>query len=388
MSLARRDQFTGSNNIAKPERLPEGAVVDAVNMDFTVGGKAELRTGFSKVRDCSNARAIFDMGSNGLALVDGEDLIRVDQDGSETFIAKLSAGHVAATLHNNLLYLNTAIESIVVGETVEQWSVEPPAFDVALTSGSMAPGLYKVAVTKLANGKESGCVPAVISVGEGQAISVTTYSAGDLRLYSSVANGQTLYYQGTATVQNKISAPVDDTERLETAILQPFPFCEILDSHKGLIVGARGRFLFYSMPLQPHLFNPEVNYLQFPCDIQLIASVSDGVYVCADKTYFLTSIGSNNISQRVVLDFGAVKGTAVKLPNKTVAWFSKYGQVIAGPEGMTELINKASYSPETASDGAAGFLEHNGNQMIATSMRGEQKGSRLQSNDHWDLEVI
>lgn len=387
MGISRRDQFTGSNNIAKPERLPEGAVVDAVNMDFTVGGKAELRTGFSKVRDCSNARAIFDMGSNGLALVDGEDLIRVDQDGSETFIAKLSAGHVAATLHNNLLYLNTAIESIVVGDTVEQWSVEPPAFDVSLTSGSMAPGLYKVAVTKLANGKESGCIPAVIGVGQGQSIVVSSAGSGN-RLYCSVANGQTLYYQGTASHSNYITNPVDDTERLETDMLQPFPFCEILDSHKGMIVGARGRFLFYSMPLQPHLFNPEVNYIQFPCDIELIASVADGVYVCADKTYFISSIGSDNISQRVVLDFGAVKGTAVKLPNKTVAWFSKYGQVMAGPEGMTELINKASYSPETASDGAAGFLEHNGNQMITTSMRGEQKGSRLQSNDHWDLEVI
>ncbi len=387
MSVVRRDQFAGSNNIAKPERLPEGAVVDAVNMDFTVGGKAELRTGFSKVRDCSNARAIFDMGSNGLALVDGEDLIRVDQSGSETFIAKLSAGHVAATLHNNLLYLNTAIESIVVGETVEQWSVEPPAFDVSLTSGNMAVGLYKVAVTKLANGKESGCIPAVISVGQGQSIVVSSAGSGN-RLYCSVANGQTLYYQGTASHSNYIANPVDDTERLETDMLQPFPFCEILDSHKGLIVGARGRFLFYSMPLQPHLFNPEVNYIQFPCDIELIASVADGVYVCADKTYFISSIGSDNISQRVVLDFGAVKGTAVKLPNKTVAWFSKYGQVMAGPEGITELINKASYSPETASDGAAGFLEHNGNQMITTSMRGEQKGSRLQSNDHWDLEVI
>lgn len=387
MSVVRRDQFAGSNNIAKPERLPEGAVVDAVNMDFTVGGKAELRTGFSKVRDCSNARAIFDMGSNGLALVDGEDLIRVDQSGSETFIAKLSAGHVAATLHNNLLYLNTAIESIVVGETVEQWSVEPPAFDVSLTSGNMAVGLYKVAVTKLANGKESGCIPAVISVGQGQSIVVSSAGSGN-RLYCSVANGQTLYYQGTASHSNYIANPVDDTERLETDMLQPFPFCEILDSHKGLIVGARGRFLFYSMPLQPHLFNPEVNYIQFPCDIELIASVADGVYVCADKTYFISSIGSDNISQRVVLDFGAVKGTAVKLPNKTVAWFSKYGQVMAGPEGITELINKASYSPETASDGAAGFLEHNGNQMITTSIRGEQKGSRLQSNDHWDLEVI
>lgn len=387
MSVVRRDQFAGSNNIAKPERLPEGAVVDAVNMDFTVGGKAELRTGFSKVRDCSNARAIFDMGSNGLALVDGEDLIRVDQSGSETFIAKLSAGHVAATLHNNLLYLNTAIESIVVGETVEQWSVEPPAFDVSLTSGNMAVGLYKVAVTKLANGKESGCIPAVISVGQGQSIVVSSAGSGN-RLYCSVANGQTLYYQGIASHSNYIANPVDDTERLETDMLQPFPFCEILDSHKGLIVGARGRFLFYSMPLQPHLFNPEVNYIQFPCDIELIASVADGVYVCADKTYFISSIGSDNISQRVALDFGAVKGTAVKLPNKTVAWFSKYGQVMAGPEGITELINKASYSPETASDGAAGFLEHNGNQMITTSMRGEQKGSRLQSNDHWDLEVI
>ena len=388
MSLARRDQFTGSNNIAKPERLPEGAVVDAVNMDFTVGGKAELRTGFSKVRDCSNARAIFDMGSNGLALVDGEDLIRVDQSGSETFIAKLSAGHVAATLHNNLLYLNTAIESIVVGETVEQWSVEPPAFDVALTSGSMAPGLYKVAVTKLADGKESGCIPATISVGAGQAISVTTYSAGNCRLYSSVANGQTLYYQGTATIQNKISAPVDDTERLETAMLSSLPFCNMLTSHNAMIVGARGRFLYHTRPMTPHLHNPESDYIQYANDITLIASVTGGVYVCADKTYFVSGLGSQEVNQRLVHEFGAITGTAVKLPSGAVTWFSKYGQVIAGPDGAVELVNKASYSPDTAKDGAAGLLEHNGNQMIVTTMRGEPAGSSLRSTDHWDIEVI
>src|SRR5699024_6220283 len=105
-----------------------------------------------------------------------------------------------------------------VGETVEQWSVEPPAFDVALTSGSMVPGLYKVAVTKLANGKESGCVPAVISVDQGQSIVVSSAGSGN-RLYCSVANGQTLYYQGTASHSNYIANPVDDTERLETDML-------------------------------------------------------------------------------------------------------------------------------------------------------------------------
>lgn len=387
MNIIRRDQFTGSNNIAKPERLPEGAVVDAVNMDFTVGGKAELRTGFKKIRDGQNIRAVFSMADGAIAIVEGSKVIRFE-GGAEYELANVSLGPVAATLNNGKLYLNTIAESIVIGRSVEPWAIESPAFDVSLVAGNMAPGLYKFAVTRIVNGRESGCWPAAINVGEGQAVSLTTEGNLDCRLYASMANGQTLYYQGVAASHNTIISPVDDTARLETAMLSRLPFCENLISHKGIIAGSSGRFLYHTKPMHPHLCAPESDYLQFPTDITLMASVSDGVYVCSDKTYFISGIGSSEMMQRVVAEFGAVAGTCVTLPNGAAAWFSKYGQVIAGPEGSIELINRNSYSPSVAVDGAAGLLEHNGNQMIVTTMRGEQKGSSLKSRDYWDIEVI
>lgn len=387
MSIVRRDQFVGSNNIAKPERLPEGAVVDAVNMDFTVGGKAELRTGFSKVRDCSNARAIYASGDDGILVIDSNSVFHI-KDGIETALATISAGPVSAVSYNAKIYLNTLAESIVIDQGVTKWALSQPQFDVSLVAGTMPAGIYKVAVTELHDGIESGCIPATINVGAGQAISVTTYSAGNCRLYSSVANGQTLYHQGSATIQNKISVPVDDTARLETAMLSSLPFCNMLTSHNAMIVGARGRFLYHTRPMTPHLHNPESDYIQYAEDITIIAAVAGGIYVCADKTYFVSGLGSQEVNQRLVHEFGAITGTAVKLPSGAVTWFSKYGQVIAGPDGAVELVNRASYSPDTAKDGAAGLLEHNGNQMIVTTMRGEPAGSSLRSTDHWDIEVI
>lgn len=386
MSIIRRDQFTGSNNIAKPERLPEGAVVDAVNMDFTVGGKAELRTGFVKVQDGSDIRALFDM-NGALVVVDGAEILKVVGDESVT-LATISKGPVAAVPHNGKLYLNTLIESIVIDDSVMPWGIKEPAFDVSLVSGSASPGIYKVGVTRIVDGRESGIWPAVVSVSAGQAISVTCAGGVDLILYSSVANGQTLYSQGMAASYNTISHPVDGTHRAETENLTTLPFCSILESHEGVIVGANGRFVYFTKPMHPHLHDEETGYLQFPSDITVIASVGSGLYVCADNTYFISRLGGADMEQRVVAEFGAVSGTKVRLPDGSAAWFGIYGQVIAKGDGALELSNMASYSPYNSELGSAGFLEHNGNQMIVTTMRGEQSGSRLKSTDHWDIEVI
>lgn len=387
MSIVTRDTFTGSNNIAKPERLPEGAVVDALNMDFTVGGKAELRTGFSKIRDGSNIRGLFTLGEH-LVVVDGGSVF-LRKDEVEHQVASVPLGPIAATECNGALYLNTLTSSLVITpRDVHPWAVHEPTFDVAVVSGSMEPGLYKVGVTLTIDGRESGCLPAVVRIGEGQAISVRCASSGDLRLYCSVANGLTMYSQGRAHPVNIVSSPLDDTARLETAFLTSLPFCERLISHDGLIIGSNGRFLYHTKPMHAHLHNAESDYLQFPAPITVIASVEGGVYVCADKTYFISNIGGQDMQQKTVTEFGAVPGTSVTLPDGKAAWFSEYGQVIAGPDGEAEFVNKGSYSPHITEGGASGFLEHNGNQMIVTTMRGEQKGSCLKSVDHWDIEVI
>lgn len=386
MNISRRDQFTGSNNIAKPERLPEGAVVDAVNMDFTVGGKAELRTGFELVRNDSDIRAVFSLG-DAIALVSGDELIRISDFGDKR-LAAIAQGPVAAVLHNNELFLNTMADSLRIGSEVEPWAVREPNFYLELTTGNFPSGIYKVAVTAVDGGIESGCMPMIITLGEGQGIRVNTDDQRACRIYCSVANGATLYYQGIAYQTNLLATPVDDTERLVTDSLYSLPFCSHLESHQSIIVGAQDRFVFYTRPMMPHLHNPEEDYLQFSSEVTAVVSVGSGLYVCADKTYFITGLGGPEMTQRAVLDFGAIAGTTVKLPDGTAAWFCKYGQVITRQDGSAELINRASYVPNTAEAGASGFLEHNGNQMIITTMRGEPTGSGLCSTDHWDLEVI
>lgn len=138
----------------------------------------------------------------------------------------------------------------------------------------------------------------------------------------------------------------------------------------------------------PHLHNPESDYIPFPAPITLLASVEGGVFVCADKTYFITGLGGPDMTSRTVLEFGGIGGTELTLPDGAVAWFSRYGQVIGRADGSVELPNRQSYAPLTAPRGAAGLLEHNGNQMVVTTMHGGVSGSGLRSADHIDLEVI
>lgn len=385
MLKPRRDTFTGSNNIAKPERLPEGAVVEAVNLDFTVGGKAELRTGFELVGEFTDVRALFDMGDD-LALVADDKLVRITPRGN-TELANLSGGPVAACWHNDELFINTLNESLRVGRDVKPWAIEAPVFDIEVVAGNFPAGIYQVAVTAV-QGVESGALPMIVRLDEGQGIRVNVTDDRDCRLYCSVVNGSTLYLQGIAYDTNLLGLPYDDSERLTTNALYRLPFCEQLASHGAMIVGAWGRYLFYTRPMMPHLHNPESDFLQFPAPVSVVISVDSGLFVCADKTYFITGLGSAELNQATRLEFGAVRGSAVLLPDGSATWFSEYGQVVGRKDGSIELINRDSYAPETAQQGSAGFLEHNGNQMVVTTMRGEPKGSGLRSTDHWDLEII
>lgn len=388
MNIINKSQFTGSNNIAKAERLPEGAVVEAINVDFTAGGKAELRAGFELIREEADTRAVFEMGGDALALIVDDQLIKVTPAG-EASLGAVAGGPVAAVWHAGELFLNTVNDSVRIGESRRSWAVPAPAFDVGVEAGSMRPGIYKVAVTAVDAGVESGCQPAIISVGEGEAIRVTVDDDRDCRLYCSQPNGLTLYHQGIAYSTNKIPANIlDDTARLETAGLYSLPFCSTLISHQALIVGAQGKFLYHTHPMWPHLRNPEADYIPFPAPISLIASVEGGVFVCADKTYFITGLGGPDMTSRTVLEFGGIGGTELTLPDGSVAWFSRYGQVIGRAGGSVELPNRQSYAPMTAPRGAAGLLEHNGNQMVVTTMQGGVSGSGLRSADHIDLEVI
>lgn len=393
MDKLRADRWAaGANNIAKPERLPEGAVAGAVNVDPTVGGKFELRVGFEQVLAGATMRALFEAGEL-LVLVDGDQLLAYDPATSSSLPLDTitPGGPVAAAYLNDSLYLNTMNESLRFdGQALTPWAVPAPQFEVQLVAGQMPAGLYKVAVTAIDGGVESGVLPLIVRLNGAQDLRVLCSDPRDCRVYCSATDGQTLYLQGRPLAgAMRLTYVADDTLRLETAELERLPFCDQLSTHNSLIIGSRGRYLYHTEPMWPHLHNPVSGFLQFAAEVVMHASVGTGLFVATtSKTYFITGIGTDEVQQREVLNCGAAPGSAVLLPDERVAWFTQYGQAIGSADGTVALPNRPNYAPDIGSIGAAGVLEHNGNQMVVTNMRGELQGNRLQARDFASLEVI
>lgn len=393
MRLPRYDDWkAGSNNLSGRDRLPESSFVSAINLDPSIGGKLGLRAQFEIVRPCSDARGLFACGRL-LVLVSGDQLIAFDPltDGSTLLATIANRGAIAATYLNGSLYLNTITDSLRFnGKAILAWAVPAPMATVAIVPGRLPAGVYKIAVTAIAAEVESGATPFIAVLDGTQGISVACTDARECRVYSSVADGQTLYDQGALQAGAMGLDYVSDSgARLQTAGLESLPFCDLLSTHQAMILGSRGQTLYHSEPMLAHLYSPTKGFIQFDCDIAMHASVGAGVFVAtAEKTYFITGIGTPDVYQREVLDFGAVEGTAVTLPGGQACWFTAYGQAIGSPDGSVSLPNRTTFSPDTASIGASGLLEYNGNQMVVTSMRGETKGNSLRAGDFADLEII
>lgn len=382
----------GANNIAKPERLPEGFVRSLVNLDPCEGGQLELRADYEQVA----------VGNMRLAVALGEHVIYVADDvigchsvssNSSQAIGSVSAasGEISGAELNGQIFISSVTDSLRTnGEWVKPWAIPAPGVQLEIIDGPLLAGIYKIAVTAIgADGEESGADPLIVRLVDGKALRITSADARPLRLYVSTANGSTLYSQGPLIAGSMaVTRIADDSERLTTGGLVPMPACSMLAEYKSLILGAYDTFVLMTAPMLPHLFDPVSGFFSFPVEPSLIAPTDGGVYIAAgEKTYFLTAPESPTPSMRVVLEVGAVKGSAVKLPDGSAAWFTRYGLAIGGPGGAITMPNKQTYAPDIAHSGASGVLEHRGNSMVITTMRGAVDQNNLATGDFAELET-
>lgn len=392
MAEIRQDNWEkGANNKAENGRIPEGFVRHLLNLDAMPGGSLSQRVGSEKVMDASDLRL-------GVAL--GESIVFVDGSQVGIFHSEISApqilgsisatGDLAGVQFNGQVYISGIQNSVRTdGTNVKKWAVQNPAFSVAIVAGNLAPGLYKVAVTAFGDdNEESGTDAVSIQIAEGEAIQVTCSDARPKKLYVSFANGEALYSQGymygTGQVVHSVT---DDKERLVTDGLKPFPNCSMLTTHHGVIVGATNNIVIISLPFIPHLYDPKIGFFQFPAPVDVLVAVDGGVFVVADKTYFISDIETKAPSQTTRLNIGAVPGTGVMLPDGSAAWFTQYGLAIGGSDGGISLPNRNNYAPDTASKGAAGVVEYRGNSLVVTTMQGQTKQNNLAAGDFASLET-
>lgn len=382
----------GANNVAKPERLPEGFVRHLVNLDPSAGGQLEMRAQAEQVVAATDMRLAVDMGDR-VVYVDGSDLgcYSVATDSTEVIGSVDPSGEIAGVAYEGQVYLCSVRESLRTdGVSVKAWAVPAPAFSVEVIEGALPAGIYKFAVTALGDdGEESGTDPLIVRLVDGQAVRVTSADSRPLRAYASVANGATLFSQGPLIGGAMAITVVDDSrERLTTSGLVPMPPCSMLVEYHAMIVGVCENYMVFSSPLYPHLMDPIGGFVQYSAKPSLIAPTEGGIYVVVgDKTYFVTGLDSDKPNSNKVLDLGAAGTSAVLLPDGRAAWFTRYGQAIGDSTGVITLLNRENYAPDIAAIGAAGVLEHNGNSMVVTTMRGAVRPNNIATGDFADLEM-
>jgi hypothetical protein len=283
------------------------------------------------------------------------------------------------------------------------WGVDSPGGQphVAATSyGGLAGGKYQIAVTfRALSGLESGTSEAVtVDVPAGGGIQLTDIPQGageSVRVYASTANATSdeLWHvadfpMGTTTA---FIAQFTPGRAVRTQFLEPVPAGQLIRRFQGRVYVALDNYLVYSEPFRFHLHAPDDNYITFPARISVVEPSLDGLYVVADKTYFLAGTEPKQFAFREMGATRGVEGTSCQVAgnvfpqlksNHAVAyWFSERGPVVGLPGGQIVYLLDGRVSVDQYARGASLLREQNGVRQVITSLRGQGDVSTFTATD-------
>lgn len=377
----------GSHNRSGAKSTPDGFVRGAVNLVPGESGSLKLRPGYSRLYQAEQEVTCAALIGSRLLIGDGERLVWLERDGSFSVAAELDGAARAILPIGDLAYVSTSKGGCALWSgLLLPWSPQKPAFEVSTEGGGLQPGRYKVAVVAGdAARRRSACDVKTVDVVDGQAIRVTAQQG---RAYVSSANGATLYYQGDVSGSLLCARVTDNTERLTVEGLAAMPASTVLCAHNAVLLAAVDKQLWVSKPYMPYLCDMATGFYLFKSEITNVVSCGQGVFITADKTYYLLLPETASPALSTVSEVDAVAGTAVTLPNGAVSWFTRRGAAIGGPDGTVTYPSDPHYAPAVSARGAAGFVDVDGTPAVITTLRGHASTSMAATSDACDLEII
>ena len=399
----------GENNILDAIELPLTTLRRVVNYDVTNNGHLHRRKGRTLVHPgtvvpntlWSNGQRVLFVESNNLW-----ELLK-DLDGAwNPMLVRIGVGNNPMhylDVNRNIYFTNGIITGMLDPDGRDlPWGIqgphEQPTVIASDAGGTLTAGDYQVAITFLdENLQESG-------TGLSKVVSVTTETGSILltdfpvpidgstvQVYCSSPNGEGLYRVGQ-TIAGAPNFSIVNVDNVQTIKLQTQfgikpPPGNILEYHNGRIYIADGKIVWFTDALRYGLVKPARNYLQFPSEVTVMKAVADGIYICADQTYWISGTDTNEFQQVPLLPFGGVRGTGIDLPESdNVAWFSPEGIIIGGLEAQITAIQEDRSAVSNFENGAMVFRKQKGlRQFIATLGAGTQ--SAFLAQDYADLET-
>lgn len=396
----------GKNNVSHETDLPENSARELLNVDITNSGEPSRRKGYTSVYD-SGGETVHSLFTAGQLTVfmQGQALKQLHPDFTATNIRTgLDPDNpISYAEINKLIYYSNGDNSGIIDSdgAHADWGVDAPLGQPLLMqiAGSLDEGEYQVAVTYLNPfGEESGSIlamPITVPAGGGiQLMNIPQSTASSVNVYVSTAGGDQLYWQANIPMGETTYSftSLKQGRKLETQFLERMPAGHIVRYGHGRLWVARGNLLIFSPALRYGLYDPRFTYFQFPADIDIVQPVEDGVYVTADKTYFLAGTNPAEMKQDVVYPYPGVRGTGMEVPHtKFIAendlisdsakedvafWYSTKGAVLGYPNGNVHPITEDRVAISEYGKGASLLREEDGIRQLVTSLtdKGDQTG--------------
>lgn len=369
LGLNNRLPLTGME-VSLPNRSTAAWLRVADNIDLISGATIRRRRGFAPAFGGS-WHSLWSDPLDAYGVCD-RDLVHVDHRTRARSVVVSGVGHERmsfARLPDGLVYWTNGTRIGRLSGAVLRHVVTPapnPVPVVSVTVGGLPPGRYQVCFTALgADGESASTEPQAVALPQGGGIAFTGLTA-DTLVYATGPDGEVFneIAPGSYLSLGNSGAPCD------TFLRAPMPAGQALAHYRGSLLVARGRWLYVSEPYRYGLHDAGRGFIPFPADISVVQPCEDGVYVCADKTYWLPG-DPLATAPVVLLPYGALPGSATfDAKEQTAYWQGEQGAVVAKPGGALSVPQDEALAFTAAESGFTWVREQAGDKHLITSRFG------------------
>lgn len=379
----------GIVNSSRDYTLPKGAVLDALNVDFTDKGTAVTRRGCSQTVAVDNGHSLKTLGGKTLMGMGTElhVITAMSPLATTTLRTGLDGASISYDERGGEVWWSNGVDSgrINADNTDHPWVPPAPGnlSAVFAGAGTLPAGDYRVAITHaMADGEESVASDIeTITLASAGSITLTLPAAATgtdaFNIYCTTTDGKVLQKYSTvaaATASVSITAAPQGRQLRDRAFLKPLPAGTVICFHGGRLLSLAGEFIYYSKPYDYGVYDPAQDYIVLGAAGSIMASVESGLFVAADRTWFYagSDIAAADPTER--LAFGAVAGTAFSHPTSAspvAGWYSDDGIVFGAGDGSVTLPQRANgFIAPTADSGATWVRQRNGQAHVVVSLDG------------------
>ncbi|WP_218243255.1 hypothetical protein [Comamonas fluminis] len=353
--------------VTQPNRSKASWLQVANNIDLTEGGLLKSRQGFQAVQ-AGYFHSLWADEADAYAVRDGH-LVKLDARTMAAAVVVPDVGNARvsyARLPDGMVYWSNGLRIGRMAGAVSRALVtnKPNPAPVAVpVVGSLPAGRYQVCFTALgADGESPSTEPVALNLPDGGGIAfqgmtpdTLAYATGpNGEIFNEVASGDYLSLGNTGAVCN-------------TFMLAAMPPGHQIAHYRGSLLAARGTLLYLSEPYRYGLLNLGRAFIPFPSEITVVQPCEDGLYVCADKTYWIPGDPLAS-APTVVLPYGALCGSAAFDPHEQTAyWQGPQGLVVAKPGGQVAVPQDEALIFGAARSGATLVREQGGDRHVVTA---------------------